>query len=386
MARPTAFTRQTSFTQFSSNFPSKQQNGASLDAEFNAAKVALDETQSNLALIQDDDGALARGSVGRGQLDSSLTVGFSSPTPWAADTAYEADTSTVWYTGKFYTAVEDHTSTETFDSTKWFEVADLSASAAIEDGSITEAKLASSAVTADKIGALAVTTTKIASQAVTNSKLANGAVTRAKVDDSAGPDLAALILPAGLGPIPWPSDTAPTGWVFDGATYLRADYPALSAFALAEAALGNVWFTVGDGSTTFGIKNAEGLALVGKDADGSTVGSALALGATIGAKEVTLTEAQIAQHDHAATTANSASTFALQLNGSQTTIDRTATSSINTGAFGPAFTAVGDTQTPSVTIPAAALTLSTTVQNAGSSDPHPNVQPSIGVRFIFKAH
>ena len=114
MARPTPFTRQTSFTQFSSNFPSKQQNGASLDAEFNAAKVALDETQSNLALIQDDDGRLARGSVGRAQFDSSIILGFDSPTPWAVDTQYTAFLSTVWYGGKFYTATEDHTSSDTF--------------------------------------------------------------------------------------------------------------------------------------------------------------------------------------------------------------------------------------------------------------------------------
>jgi hypothetical protein len=274
MSRPTRFNRQTSFAQFSSNYPAKPQNGASLDSEFNAVKIALDETQSNLALIQDDDGKLARGSVGRAQFDSSITLGFESPTPWAADTTYTANLSTVWYGGKFYTATEDHTSTDTFDATKWFEVADLSASASIDDGSITDAKLVSNAATADKIASLAVTTPKLASQAVTNSKLADGAVTRAKVSPDAGPDLAALILPAGLGPIPWSlAGDAPAGWVFDGGTYLRADYPALAALAVADAANSTSWFMAGDGSTTFTIKSAAGRALVGVDATGAVLGS-----------------------------------------------------------------------------------------------------------------
>jgi hypothetical protein len=390
MARPTAFTRQTSFTQYSSNYPSKPQNGASLDAEFNAAKVALDETQSNLALIQDADGALARGSVGRAQFDSSVSLGFASPTPWAADTFYTAYLNTVWYQGKFYTAVEDHTSTATFDASKWFEVADLSASAAIADGSITDVKLATGAVTADKISSLAVTTLKIASAAVTNAKLASGAVTRSKVDNAAGPDLAALILPAGLGPLPWPfAGDAPTGWVFDGAEYNRADFPALAALAVADAANASSWFTTGDGSTTFTIKSAAGKVLAGLDSDGSVIGSVLALGATVGTKDKTLERANLP--NVAPTFTGSVGTVDVDQDDGYSAVNPSSSTFVTAQTGGGVGGVVGGT--PGTTVKAisssGSFTPAGTVEsiNGGVAQTAVEiVQPTVGVRFIFKAH
>jgi hypothetical protein len=171
MPQPTPYDRQHSFANFSANNPVQPHNGTSIDQEFNAVKIAMDETQANLALIQDDDGALRRASVGQAQLDSSITLGFSDPRPWAADTDYTENVSTVWYQSKFYQATETHTSGVTFDDTKWFEIADLSVSAALDDGAVTEAKLANSAVTTNKIQSLAVTTAKIAADAVTEAKL-----------------------------------------------------------------------------------------------------------------------------------------------------------------------------------------------------------------------
>ncbi|OSI67050.1 hypothetical protein BSZ21_18595 [Bradyrhizobium canariense] len=49
----TPYNRQNSFALFSAENPTKQQSGASLDAEFNAVKISLDDTQQNLAKIQD---------------------------------------------------------------------------------------------------------------------------------------------------------------------------------------------------------------------------------------------------------------------------------------------------------------------------------------------
>lgn len=115
---------------------------------------------------------------------------------------------------------------------------------------------------------------------------------------------------------------------------------------------------------------------------GAVTGTTLGYGG--GSQFHTMTIGQLVQHSHSATTSNSSSTFILGINGSQTTIDRTAISSINTGAFGPAFTAVGDSQNPSVTIPASALTLSTTVNNTGSSEPFNIVQPTIVVTYYVK--
>ena len=68
MAAPTPYDRATSFRLFSAQNPTQQQSGTSLDQEFDAIKVAMDETQGNLALIQNADGRLANASVGRVQL------------------------------------------------------------------------------------------------------------------------------------------------------------------------------------------------------------------------------------------------------------------------------------------------------------------------------
>lgn len=383
MARPTAFDRQTSFTQFSSNYPAKPQNGASLDSEFNAVKIALDETQSNLALIQDDDGKLARGSVGRAQFDSSITLGFESPTPWAADTTYTANLSTVWYEGKFYTATEDHTSTDTFDATKWFEVADLSVSAAIDDGSITDAKLASSAATADKIAPLAVTTPKLASQAVTNPKLADGAVTRAKVADSAGPDLAALILPAGLGPIPWPGAVAPTGWVFIGGTYNREDYPALWTLAAAEIASGvNSWFGPGDGSTTFTIASGNGRQMVGLDAAQSVIHGATTLGAALGAETHAITQSELPAV--APTFSGTTETVSVTSDNANIVVGGVHNAGLGTGGSTIAVLDSGSTvDRPTAT---GSFKPHGTISNLGSGAAMPLEDPSRVVNYIMKAH
>src|SRR5438093_4046066 len=53
----------------------------------------------------------------------------------------------------------------------------------IKDGSVTNAKIASSAVTSSKIASSAVTSSKLNGGAVTNAKLADGAVTTSKIAD-----------------------------------------------------------------------------------------------------------------------------------------------------------------------------------------------------------
>lgn len=184
MSAPTPYDRQNSFALFSAENPSEPHSGTTLDIEFNAVKVSLDETQSNLALIQDDDGQLARGSVGRDQLDSSITIGFASPTPWATGSNYSAGVSTVFQEAIFYSCLVDHVSGDfaaDLTAGKWLLVADLSAAAALPDGGVTEAKLADGAVTANKLVTNSVTTSKIASSAVSTPKIQNSAVTADKL-------------------------------------------------------------------------------------------------------------------------------------------------------------------------------------------------------------
>lgn len=98
-------------------------------------------TQRNLARIQDADGALKRGSVGRAQFDSSVSIGFGAPSQWESGILYTADVNTFFYNSIFYIAKVTHTSGVSFDVSKWDEIADFTAAVAIADGSITSVKL-----------------------------------------------------------------------------------------------------------------------------------------------------------------------------------------------------------------------------------------------------
>lgn len=232
----TPYDRQTSFALFSAENPTAQQSGTSLDAEFNAVKIAVDDTQQNLALIQDDDGVLKRGSVGKAQFDSSVSLGFGPPTQWVAGHLYTAAVDTVFNASIFYIAKMTHTSGVSFDPTKFDVLANFTTSAVIPDGSITNAKLADGAIGAAKLADGSVSTAKLASLAVTTSKLADSAVTLAKMATSIPVDLAKLILPAGLGPLPFSGLALPAGWDWaDGGVLLSSTlFPTLRASLITD--------------------------------------------------------------------------------------------------------------------------------------------------------
>src|SRR5215467_6824657 len=104
-----------------------------------------------------------------------------------------------------------------------------------------------------------------------------------------GSGVITLGAPTGLGPLPWPTATAPLGWILcDGAAISRTTYAAL--FAVIGTTYG-----VGDGSTTFNLPNCKGRIPVGFDS-GQTEFNAL--GKTGGEKTHTLTVAELATHDH----------------------------------------------------------------------------------------
>jgi microcystin-dependent protein len=296
-----SYDRQTSFAQFSSANPTAQQPGVSLDVEFNSVKVALDDTQQNLARIQDDDGVLKRGSVGRAQFDSSITLGFAAPAQWAPNTVYDANVSTVFSESKFYIANATHTSGATFDAAKWDEIADFTLAAVIPDGSITSAKLANNAVTSSAIADGSISNTKIATGAIDNNKIANGAVDLSKLAPGIGPSIANIVLPAGMGPLPWPLPDLPAegGWDWaDGGVLLsNTPFPALRAVLIAAN------FPHGqDGSGNPKKPDTRGRVIAGVDDFGSgaasrltsaSLGVAATLGVTGGQETVTLTASQI---------------------------------------------------------------------------------------------
>ena len=293
----TPYDRQSSFAQFSAENPGRPHSGATLDAEFNAVKVAIDDTQQNLALIQDDDGALKRGSVGKEQFDSSVTIGFGAPTQWASGQIYTANVDTVFYQSVFYIANVTHTSGVSFEPDKWDLIADFTLAAVIPDNSITSAKLADGAVGANKIADGSISATKIATGAVSTAKIADSNVTTPKIADAAVtlPKLDPGVLPAGM-IVPYAGASAPTGWLLcNGQSVLRADYPALFA------AIGTTYGTA-DG-THFTLPDMRGRVPAGKDDMGGSAASRLtsanggvdgaSLGAAGGSQNVTLAANQI---------------------------------------------------------------------------------------------
>lgn len=162
MAQPTPYERQYSFTTWQSQHPSDPLPGDQVDAELNAVKATTDEIATNLAEIQRDDGQLANASVGLEQLKPEVTVGVAPAVAWTPDTAFLLNQS-VFYQLILYRCVEAHTSTDTFDATKFTELADLSSlnipddsigTAQLQDGAATTAKIRDSNVTPSKLGGL----------------------------------------------------------------------------------------------------------------------------------------------------------------------------------------------------------------------------------------
>lgn len=114
------------------------------------------------------------------------------------------------------------------------------------------------------------------------------------VSDVAGVPIGTLII--------WPTNTPPTGYLLCyGQTVSRTTYANLFA------ALGTT-YGAGDGTTTFGLPDARGRAIAGKDNMGGVSADRLTglsggidgdtLGATGGLESHTLTTAQIPSHTH----------------------------------------------------------------------------------------
>jgi len=113
-------------------------------------------------------------------------------------------------------------------------------------------------------------------------------------------DMTARVFPVG-GIIPWPTATAPTGWLLAyGQAVSRTTYAEL--FAVYGTTYGS-----GDGSTTFNVPDYRGRSPFGKDDMGGSAASRLTssfgldgatLGAVGGAQSTTLSEANLASHTH----------------------------------------------------------------------------------------
>lgn len=110
---PQPYERITSFYSYEATYPSLPKSGASLDAEFNAVRAALNATQDRLAEIQRDDGLLANASVHPQSLTSEtyvlLNSDFIPRGSWLTATVYDPG-DLVEHLGLNYLATIAHSS------------------------------------------------------------------------------------------------------------------------------------------------------------------------------------------------------------------------------------------------------------------------------------
>ncbi|WP_156952121.1 hypothetical protein [Bradyrhizobium sp. WSM1743] len=168
----------------------------------------------------------------------------------------------------------------------------------------------------------------------------------------------------------WTLSSAPAGWLFPG-TYNRADHPALWAAANADIALGNTFYGIGNGTTTFTIGTMDGYTPVGVDATGATLPNVTHIGDTTGNKTAALVTSNLPPYTPAGSISNGAISIshnAAAANGSTT--------------GGGGFSCGGGTA--SISASQGASTFTGTAQG-GTSTPFSIVQPSRAFKFIVYA-
>lgn len=165
MPQPPAYNRQYNFTDFSTSFPSDQQPGIQMDAEWNAVKATLDAILANLLLIQRDDGAPKNSVVTLDTLAADVLSTLGSGNGWVPRGAWATATvyavgDVVSQSGTTYVCNTAHTAAASFatDTAKWTAIFGT-VTATVPDGSVTTPKIVDGAVTTAKLGftALALT-------------------------------------------------------------------------------------------------------------------------------------------------------------------------------------------------------------------------------------
>jgi len=196
-----------------------------------------------------------------------------------------------------------------------------------------------------------VTTASIADNAVVTASIADNSVTASKLASGAA-FAAGMVMPTA-------ATSAPSGWLLAyGQAISRSTYSDLFT------AIGTTYGT-GDGSSTFNVPDLRGRVVAGQDDMGGSSANRMTtpngdtLGATGGAETHTLTEAQLAAHDHAIT-----GTYRRDEGSSP-------------GGNFPHGSARG------TNIDISGF-LDITASNAGSGEAHNNVQPTIILNYIIK--
>lgn len=232
----------------------------------------------------------------------------------------------------------------------------------------------------DSLGAVALQ--KVKGTAMEAGELVAGCVYTATYDSAS---TAAWVIHGGVDNVrtppglvvPYAGPSAPAGWLLCyGQAVSRTTYAAL--FAAISTTYG-----AGDTSTTFNLPDLRGRVVAGQDDMGGTSANRLTnqsggldgdtLGDTGGSETHTLTEAQLAAHDHNITDPTHGHP------GSTTTGDAI-------GSDGPDKIIGGGSvyNQPQGTVTIAAAATGITVNNAGGGEAHNNVQPTIILNYLIK--
>jgi microcystin-dependent protein len=195
--------------------------------------------------------------------------------------------------------------------------------------------------------------------------------------------LSTITIPVGM-ITDYAGSSAPSGWLLCyGQAISRTTYASL--FAAISTTYGS-----GDGSTTFNVPDIRGRVTAGQDDMGGSSANRLTnqsgglngdtLGATGGSETHTLTEAELAAHDHGATGLTASSSVS---NG--TNVVR----NLDNGDFGDTSVDNGNQKNvfDSVNASESTIAVSTTISgdtaDAGSGSAHNNVQPTIILNKII---
>ena len=127
MAQPRSYSITSNFNDYTTTNPSDQHPGSKFDTEFTEIKQNLDDLNTNIALIQRDDGKLNNEAVHKDSFDQdALTLiglkGYTLRGSWAATTVYAVG-DLVTNNDATYVAKTAHTSSSTFASTNWTLIA-----------------------------------------------------------------------------------------------------------------------------------------------------------------------------------------------------------------------------------------------------------------------
>jgi hypothetical protein len=121
MTQPRAYSQTTTFTDHSTVAPSDPHSGANLDTEFVELKQNLDDVNTNLALLQRDDGKLLNTAVHKDSFDQDALAfigatgsGFTPRGTWVTATAYVSGDLVTNNAATYLTVSTSHTSGSTF--------------------------------------------------------------------------------------------------------------------------------------------------------------------------------------------------------------------------------------------------------------------------------